>query len=57
MRLLNKLFDYVLITTKYFNIDESHGVSHSMEVLNFTYKIFSGLMSSMYIFKARKLFP
>ena len=42
MRLLNKLFDYVLITTKYFNIDESHGVSHSMEVLNFTYKIFSG---------------
>lgn len=41
MRLISKLFTYVVITTKYFQIDESHGISHSMDVLNYAYKIFS----------------
>jgi HD superfamily phosphodiesterase len=41
MRLLTKLFNYVLITTKYYNIDESHGIMHSMDVLNFAHKIYS----------------
>jgi len=33
MSLLNTLFYYVLLTTKKYNIDESHGLSHSMDVL------------------------
>jgi HD superfamily phosphodiesterase len=33
MSLLNKIFHFVLLTTKEYNIDESHGVSHSMNVL------------------------
>jgi HD superfamily phosphodiesterase len=41
MKLLTKLFNYVLLTTKYSNIDESHGINHSMDVLNFAHQIYS----------------
>jgi HD superfamily phosphodiesterase len=40
MKLIDKLLKYVLITTKKYNIDESHGMKHSMEVLNFAHKIY-----------------
>jgi hypothetical protein len=33
MNLFQTLFQYILQTTKYRNIDESHGVSHAMNVL------------------------
>jgi HD superfamily phosphodiesterase len=40
MSLLNKLFHFVLLTTKKYNIDESHGVSHSMNVLRYASEIY-----------------
>lgn len=40
MSLLNKLFNFVILTTKKYNIDESHGIKHSMEVLHFASNIY-----------------
>lgn len=40
MSLLTKLFNFVLITSAKYNIDESHGLSHSMEVLYNAHKIY-----------------
>jgi len=39
MSLLTKLLHFVLIISKKCNIDESHGLSHSMNVLHFTHNI------------------
>jgi HD superfamily phosphodiesterase len=39
--LLSKLFHFVLLTTKKYGIDESHGLSHSMNVLHFAHDIFN----------------
>lgn len=35
MSLLNKLFSFVILTTKKYSIDESHGISHAMDILHF----------------------
>ena len=40
MSLLTKLFHYVLLASSKYNIDESHGLSHSMDVLNFAHNIY-----------------
>jgi len=40
MSLLSKLVHFVLITTKKHDIDESHGLSHSMNVLQYANKIY-----------------
>ena len=40
MHLLNKLFQYVLITTSKYSIDESHGLNHAMNSLMFANKIY-----------------
>lgn len=40
MSLLTKLFNYVLLASAKNNIDESHGISHSMNVLNFASEIY-----------------
>jgi HD superfamily phosphodiesterase len=40
MSLLNRLFHYVLLTTTKYGIDESHGLSHSMNILHFASKIY-----------------
>ena len=40
MTLLSKLFQYVLLATKKYNIDESHGLSHSMNILHFANEIY-----------------
>jgi hypothetical protein len=40
MSLLNKLFNFVLLTTQKYNIDESHGLSHSMNVLRTTNELY-----------------
>ena len=37
--LLTKLFKFVITTSRIYNIDESHGLGHSMNVLNFANKI------------------
>jgi len=38
--ILSTLFHYVLLTSKKYNIDESHGISHSMNTLRYTNAIF-----------------
>lgn len=38
--ILAKLFHYVLLTTAKHGIDESHGLSHSMNVLHFAHQIY-----------------
>ena len=40
MSLYTKLFNFVLCTTSKYNIDESHGLSHSMNVLHTAYNIY-----------------
>jgi len=40
MKLFTKLFNYVVFSVKKYNIDESHGLKHSMEVLNFASNIY-----------------
>ena len=39
MMFLTKLFKFVISTSRIYNIDESHGLGHSMNVLNFANKI------------------
>jgi exopolyphosphatase/pppGpp-phosphohydrolase len=38
---INQCFQYVIHTSRTFNIDESHAVKHSLEVFDFTDKIFN----------------
>ena len=38
--LLSTLFNYVLLTTRKYGIDESHGISHSMNILRYANAIF-----------------
>lgn len=38
--LLSKLFQFILLTSARFKIDESHGISHSMNVLHYANKIY-----------------
>lgn len=39
MSLITKLFHFVMLMSKKYNIDESHGISHSMNVLHFAHNI------------------
>lgn len=41
MSLFTKLFNFVIFVSNKYSIDESHGLSHSMNVLNFAYNIYS----------------
>jgi HD superfamily phosphodiesterase len=40
MNLLNYLFEYVILTSKEFNIDDSHSLSHSINVLDYASRIY-----------------
>jgi HD superfamily phosphodiesterase len=51
MSLLSKLFHFVLITTNKYGIDESHGLSHSMNVLHYANKIYENEVTSYPILK------
>jgi HD superfamily phosphodiesterase len=51
MSLLSKLVHFVLLTTKKYNIDESHGLSHSMNVLHYANKIYEHEVKSYPILK------
>jgi len=41
MSLFSKLFQFVMLITARHKIDESHGLSHSMDVLHFAHNIFN----------------
>jgi len=51
MSLLSKLVHFVLLTTKKYGIDESHGLSHSMNVLQYSNKIYENEIESYPILK------
>jgi HD superfamily phosphodiesterase len=41
MSMISKMLSYVLIASKKFNIDDSHGLSHSMDVLQHAHNIYT----------------
>ena len=51
MSLLSKLIHFVLLTTKKYEIDESHGLSHSMNVLHYANKIYEAEVENYPILK------
>ena len=51
MSLLSKLIHFVLLTTKKYEIDESHGLSHSMNVLHYANKIYEAEVDNYPILK------
>jgi len=51
MSLLSKLVHFVLLTTKKYEIDESHGLSHSMNVLQYANKIYESEVENYPILK------
>ena len=40
MKLINELLMFILMISKKYNIDESHDISHSMDVLQFANDIY-----------------
>jgi HD superfamily phosphodiesterase len=54
MSLLSKLFHFVLLTSKKYGIDESHGLSHSMNVLHYANKIYEHEVISYPILKSQE---
>jgi HD superfamily phosphodiesterase len=46
MELINYLFNFVVLTSKLFNIDESHALKHSMDVYYFANKIYESELSN-----------
>jgi hypothetical protein len=51
MSLYTKLVHFVLLTTKKYGIDESHGLSHSLNVLHFSNKIYENELDNYPIIK------
>jgi hypothetical protein len=45
MKLISKMFSYVNLASKKYNIDESHCISHSMDVLNYAHNIYNSELS------------
>jgi len=54
MTLLSKLFHFVLLTSQKYNIDESHGLSHSMNVLRFASEIYESEVNAYPILKQQE---
>jgi HD superfamily phosphodiesterase len=40
MKILSQIFDFVIYTTAKYNIDDSHGISHSLDVLKYSNSIY-----------------
>ena len=56
MDLLNYLFNFVMITSKLFNIDETHALKHSMDVYYFSNKIYeSELANNTFLINHKKI--
>ena len=54
--LLNKLFNYVIMTCNKYKIDESHGLGHSMNVLYYTDEIInSESKKNVYILEQKNI--
>ena len=41
MNLINSLFNFVILIISKYNIDESHGIKHSMDVLHYAFDIYT----------------
>lgn len=41
MDLISKLINFIIIISKKYNIDESHGLQHSLNIIQYTHKIYS----------------
>jgi HD superfamily phosphodiesterase len=51
MTLLSKMLHFVLLATKKYEIDESHGLSHSMNVLHYANKLYESEVENYPILK------
>ena len=40
MNIINLLFEFVMDTCNKYNIDESHGLKHSIDVFNYASKLY-----------------
>jgi HD superfamily phosphodiesterase len=54
MDLLNYLFTFVILTSKKFNIDESHSLKHSMDVFYYSNKIYESELTKFPELKIHK---
>jgi HD superfamily phosphodiesterase len=54
MSLLAKLFKFVMMIVSKYSIDESHGVSHSMNVLNYASEIYNSEVTKFPILKSQE---
>ena len=54
MSLFTKLFHYVLLTSVKYSVDESHGLKHSMEVLNFANQIYQSQVPTNLILESQE---
>ena len=56
INIINHAFNYVLKTSNVLNIDESHGLKHSMDVYNFASKIYENeVINSPYLKEQREI--
>lgn len=56
INLLNKLFSFVITTSKQFNIDESHSLKHSLDVLFYSNKIYQNeIIKNPFLVKHKKI--
>jgi hypothetical protein len=56
INIINQAFNYVLKTSNVLNIDESHGLKHSMDVYNIASKIYENeVINSPYLIEQREI--
>ena len=56
MYMFSKLFQFVMLITSKYNIDESHSVSHSMDVLHFAHNIYNNeVQTNPFLFNHERL--
>ena len=52
--ILNAAFNYVILTSKNYNIDESHSLKHSIEVFNYASKIYDSEINKNILLEKQK---
>jgi len=56
MTSLKKIFSYIMLISKQYNIDESHGMRHSMDVIQFAHEIYqSQVINNTYLINQEKI--
>lgn len=54
--IISRAFNYVILTSKKYNIDESHSLKHSMDVFHYANKIYiSELPKNVFLFQQRDI--